>query len=127
MATKKFEKDSNEWKLFADYWELCPKVVENLQDFRNKYHGQFIEDLILALVSAKDATKDNIRPVFVDYWNLCQSLWEIEDTDGYWERVVKMTDDFYKKHKNDFAKKLALSLTEMLERKHRAKTKGEKP
>lgn len=124
MASKKFEKDSIEWQMFADYWEMCPKIVELLQDFRQKYNGVFPNKLIAALMQAEDANKDNIKPIFVDYWKLCQNLWEVEINDKYWEQVIQETNAFYDKYKTKFAKKLALSLTDMLENKHKELKKG---
>ena len=93
MAGKKFEKDSIEWQMFADYWEMCPKIVELLQDFRQKYNGVFPNKLIAALMQAEDANKYNIKPIFVDYWKLCQNLWEVEINDRYWEQVIQETQD----------------------------------
>lgn len=124
MALKKFEKDSVEWQMFADYWEMCPKIVELLQDFRSKYKGKFPNNLIMALMHAEDANKDNIKPIFVDYWKLCQDVWEVEDNDSYWEQVIAETNDFHNKYKTEFSKRLALILTDKLETEHREKLKS---
>lgn len=55
--------------------------------------------------------------LFRDYWNLCQSVWKIENNDDYWQDVVDLTDKFYKKYQSRFARELALALVCELERK----------
>lgn len=55
--------------------------------------------------------------MFMDYWVLCQKFWKSEENDAYWEDVVLETDLFYKKYHSEFAKSLALTLVEELERK----------
>ena len=57
--------------------------------------------------------------MFMDYWTLCQKYWDPYDNDDYWELVVKETDVFYRKYNSEFAKSLALTLVNELERKSR--------
>ena len=57
--------------------------------------------------------------MFMDFWTLCQKYWEPDDNDDYWESVVKETDVFYRKYNSEFAKSLALTLVNELERKSR--------
>ena len=57
--------------------------------------------------------------MFMDFWTLCQKYWEPDDNDDYWESVVKETDVFYRKYNTEFAKSLALTLVNELERKSR--------
>ena len=59
--------------------------------------------------------------MFMDYWALCQKYWEPDDNDDYWESVVKETDIFYRKYNSEFAKSLALTLVNELERKSRSR------
>lgn len=59
--------------------------------------------------------------MFIDYWALCQKYWEPDDNDDYWESVVKETDVFYRKYNSEFAKSLALTLVNELERKSRSR------
>ena len=59
--------------------------------------------------------------MFMDYWALCQKYWDPEDNDDYWESVVKETDVFYRKYNSEFAKSLALTLVNELERKSRSR------
>ena len=59
--------------------------------------------------------------MFMDYWALCQKYWDPEDNDDYWESVVKETDVFYRKYNSEFAKSLALTLVNELERKSRTR------
>ena len=55
--------------------------------------------------------------MFTDYWKLCQELWESEQTDEYWENVIKMTDEFYKKYQTQFVKDLTVALVNDLDRR----------
>lgn len=55
--------------------------------------------------------------LFMDYWALCQELWIPEDTDLYWNDVIKKSENFYKKHPTKFALELATTLQLELERK----------
>ena len=57
--------------------------------------------------------------MFMDYWALCQKYWDPDDNDDYWESVVKETDVFYRKYNSEFAKSLALTLVNELERNSR--------
>ena len=59
--------------------------------------------------------------MFMDYWALCQKYGEPDDNDDYWESVVKETDVFYRKYNSEFAKSLALTLVNELERKSRSR------
>lgn len=59
--------------------------------------------------------------MFMDYWALCQKYWDPDDNDDYWESVVKETDVFYRKYNSEFAKSLALTLVNELERKSRSR------
>ena len=59
--------------------------------------------------------------MFMDYWALCQKYWDPDDNDDYWELVVKETDVFYRKYNSEFAKSLALTLVNELERKSRSR------
>lgn len=59
--------------------------------------------------------------MFMDYWALCQKYWKPDDNDDYWESVVKETDVFYRKYNSEFAKSLALTLVNELERKSRTR------
>ena len=58
--------------------------------------------------------------MFMDYWALCQKYWNPDETDSYWESLIKDTDGFYKKYNTDFSKSLALSLVNEAERKSKS-------
>ena len=34
----------------------------------------------------------------MEFWNLCQDYWELEDTDEFWEEVVGKCNDFIEKY-----------------------------
>ncbi len=55
--------------------------------------------------------------LFMDYWALCQELWETEAAESYWEDVVKKTEAFCEKHKGKFALSLATALSSELMRR----------
>ena len=55
--------------------------------------------------------------MFQDYWKMMQSVWSVENTKEYWEKVVGDTDRFYRKYQTEFSKVLALALANELERK----------
>ena len=48
--------------------------------------------------------------MFQDYWKMMQSVWSVENTKEYWEKVVEDTDRFYRKYQTEFSKELALSI-----------------
>lgn len=60
--------------------------------------------------------------LFQDYWNLCQSVWEPDETDPYWQEAVKRVEAFCEKYGTEFAKDLALALLNDMER--RCKVEG---
>ena len=62
--------------------------------------------------------------MFMDFWNLCQKHWIAEDTEAYWDSVVKDVNAFGKKYNDSyFAKKIAYLLVEYLEYKSKNKIK----
>lgn len=38
--------------------------------------------------------------MFSEYWIICQKYWEVEDTDEYWESLIKEAEQFFKKYKD---------------------------
>ena len=58
--------------------------------------------------------------MFMDYWALCQKYWEPDDSDVYWENLIKDTDGFYKKYNTDFARSLSMALVNESERKSKS-------
>lgn len=78
MAKKKFAKGSEEWMLFQDFWRMCQEywlvedteayweeLVNQVEEFRRKYPGEFPKELAYALVhelerrSRKDHEENN--------------------------------------------------------------------
>ena len=53
--------------------------------------------------------------MFQDFWKLSQELWEPESNDGYWEKVIRLTDEFYQKYRTPYAKGFALGLVNALD------------
>lgn len=70
MASKRFEKGSEEWAMFREYWALCQRfwepedndeyweqVIDSTNDFYKKYRENneiFAKEIVLALVDALD-------------------------------------------------------------------------
>lgn len=62
--------------------------------------------------------------MFGDFWKLCQSVWNVEDDDDYWEKVVRWTGVFSKRYESiGLAEKLAAALLSDLEEKYRREYK----
>ncbi len=55
--------------------------------------------------------------MFRDYWKILEENWGIEDSEAYWEKVIRDTGAFYAKYKTEFSKELTLALLNELERK----------
>lgn len=64
MASKKFDKESSEWKMFADYWKLCQKywepeddddywddVLRSADDFIKIHNCEFAKMLSITLIN----------------------------------------------------------------------------
>lgn len=52
---------------------------------------------------------------------LLLTVGKIEDTDEYWEEVINGCDAVYKKHQNDFAKRMLQAFADYLEEQSRKK------
>ena len=63
MAVKKFEKGSEEWKIFTDFWELCQRhwepeeteeywqtVIDDIDTFYRNHKTLFSRKLCIALI-----------------------------------------------------------------------------
>lgn len=56
-----------------------------------------------------------------DFWLLMQNYYLPEDSDDYWESEIHDTDEFMKAYKDHpMARRLAISLHNYLEEKHKA-------
>ena len=54
--------------------------------------------------------------LFMDFWELVQNLWGIEDAEAYWDSVRTATEAFSEKH-GEFGQQLAVALACELERR----------
>ncbi len=62
--------------------------------------------------------------MFRDYWNLCQKFWIPEDSEEYWDFVIKESIEFKKKYESlPLANEIRLVLLEHLFREFRNKKK----
>ena len=67
--------------------------------------------------------------MFTDFWNLCEKYWIVEDSDDYWESVVRSSNEFYKKYNHILlSKRLSLAFVGAMEDafKKRGDISGEK-
>lgn len=54
--------------------------------------------------------------MFMDYWNLCQRNWKVEQNGEYWQKLIVDCDNFLAKYKgNKFASRLIMALQDTLE------------
>lgn len=52
-------------------------------------------------MASKAFSKDTKeREMFVEFWEMCQKYWIPEDSDEYWQSIIKVTDDFVEKYKD---------------------------
>ena len=57
---------------------------------------------------------------FMDFWNLCQNNWSVEENDSYWQKLVDDVDAFANKYEKDvFAVKIAVGFVEAQEEKYK--------
>lgn len=75
MASAKFNKGSEEWMMFTDYWNLCQRywivedtdeywnsLVDCTNDFYEKYKNiDLSEDLAMALLNSQDKKSKKLR------------------------------------------------------------------
>lgn len=38
--------------------------------------------------------------MFMDFWNLCQKYWQVEETDEYWDNIIADASEFSEKYKS---------------------------
>lgn len=57
--------------------------------------------------------------MFMDYWALCQKYWKPEDTDKYWEELLREVHNFADKYGNtEFVIGLCTALINYLKEKN---------
>ena len=70
------------------------------------------------------SNKDSIYwQIYADIWNFHKAYFNVQDDDGYWDEVIQKASEVYKKYEGkpefEFAKQLALSVVDELERTYR--------
>lgn len=55
--------------------------------------------------------------MFQDYWKLVQKFYIPEDNDQYWADFHESVNDFYRRYHTEYAKSLATSFIDELDRK----------
>lgn len=61
--------------------------------------------------------------LFMDFWNIMQEVWGIEDTKEYADNAIKVMDTFLERHKTPFAEELIRCLLNELNRKNQTRGK----
>lgn len=63
--------------------------------------------------------------MFVDFWQMCQEHWIAEDTDEYWDSLIKKSNGFAEKYKDiisgDLSTKLAIAFCEAKDKEMKQK------
>ena len=54
--------------------------------------------------------------MFVDFWNICQKNWLVENSDSYWANIIADAHEFHDKYKDiPLAKNMILSFVKTQE------------
>lgn len=74
MASKRFEKGSEEWQMFTDFWKLCQKywepeqtdeywecAVKEFDSFYKKYRTPYAKHLAVGMLNALEETEKGKR------------------------------------------------------------------
>lgn len=48
--------------------------------------------------------------LFIDFWNLCKKYWVLNDTDEWWDAVIRDVNSFYEKYKNTGSRTFAVKV-----------------
>ncbi len=58
--------------------------------------------------------------MFTDFWMLCQTYWEVEKQDEYWQSLIDKVNEFCEKYKEiPLAKQLANAIMNAQEEKYK--------
>lgn len=59
--------------------------------------------------------------MFADYYKIYQDFYIPEERDGYWQELIKVADEFFKKYPSEYAKDLMVAYMDSRERLYRLK------
>lgn len=97
--------------------EICEDCAEKL--FGIESYKSFLNRLIEKMTEKFNKNTLEYK-MFLDFWNLCQRYWIVENNDKYWNELIRDIDKFYEKYKNKggtikcFSKKIAVAFIEHL-------------
>lgn len=58
--------------------------------------------------------------MFQDYWKLCQKYWDVENSDEYWDELIKESEEFLKKYESiPLARKMSMAFLDTQEEKYK--------
>lgn len=58
--------------------------------------------------------------MFQDYWKLCQKYWDVENSDEYWDELIKESEEFLKKYESiPLARKISMAFLDTQEEKYK--------
>lgn len=78
-------------------------------------------------MASKAFSKDTKeREMFVEFWEMCQKYWIPEDSDEYWQTIIKATDDFVEKYKDvhPIVSEMACAFVSGMEKKYKEINNG---
>lgn len=58
-----------------------------------------------------------IAQFMTEYWEIVKRYWIVEDTDEWWEEVIGVCDQCYKKYNDPFVRKMVVAFIDYLEEK----------
>lgn len=138
MASVKFEKGSEEWLMFQDYFQLLKNKIgsRDIRLFELRYQSiPLAMKLSEALAEYLGEVSGNIPvglfdknadgwKMLQDYYILVQKYYIPEDTDEYWESVIAEMDKFAKKYSSvPLARKITMAFIQTLEEESKKQRK----
>lgn len=112
MSAVKFDKNSDEWKMFEDFSAIL-KIVQ-------KYDNSELKPIFQGLVNATFADCPKTKEHLVDYWKLVQQFWNIEKNSEYWNNLLTASGNLSTKYNDDeFITKLISAFFEQQERRNK--------
>lgn len=67
-------------------------------------------------------TKDTKEfQMFAEYWQIYQEFYEADNSDAYWDKLTKRTDEFIKKYQTQYARDLMFAFMDKQERELKEK------
>lgn len=96
--------DSKEFNIAFAVWKFIKKC--DTEEERR------LVNLLLSALSEGEGSAEELKPIFVDWWNyFCHYYWN-DDSERYWTQAIEWAGMFYKKYWQDKNAKVALKLAD---------------